>query len=177
MRFKEFLINEQQAYLASKVGSLLTAIQELVTDVQNLGTRELVQFAGNVVNRIRRILHSNWPKEEKKFLVVLQKIGVAIAKSIEEKDDLPGTLQAAQSELEKLVADMGVPINQLVSTEGMPKDEEESGTEQPAQTADAQAPQMPQEIENIPQAGSPPQTGQDAFTAPLGGSAGPLGGF
>jgi hypothetical protein len=176
MRFKEFLINEQQAYLASKVGSLLTAIQELVTDMQNLGTRELVQFSGNVVNRIRRILHSNWPKEEKKFLVVLQKVAVAISKSIEEKDDLPGTLQAAAGELEKLVADMGVPINQLVSTEGMPKDEKESGTEQPAQAA-SQAPQMPQEIENIPQAVSPTQTGQDAYTAPLGGSAGPLGGF
>lgn len=178
MRFKEFLINEQQAYLATKVGAVLTALQELVSDIQNIGTRELVQYAGNVVNRIRRILHSNWPREEKKFLVTLQKVAVALSKSIEEKDDLQGTLSAAASELEKLVADMGMPIHKLASTEEEGSEEDEKTTDQPAnQTANAASPTQPQELMNTQMPTSPTATGQDMYAAPLGGSSGPLGAF
>ena len=177
MRFKEFILNEQQAYLAIKVGTVLTAVQELVADMQNLGTRELVQFSGNVVNRIRRILHSNWSKEEKKFLLVVQKVGVAISKAIEDKDDLAGTLAAAASELEKLVADMGMPINQLASTEDTGK-EEPKGVEKPViNTAAGKPPVEPQNMEQLPVSAPPTATGQDLAAAPLGGSAGPLGGF
>jgi len=111
MRFKQFLLNESQAYLGQKVGDILTAAQELRDDANNMGTRDLTRFSERIVNQIRRILHSNWPREEKKHLLTLQKVGVALMKSIEEKDDLPGTIAGCATSLEKLVANLGVPIH------------------------------------------------------------------
>lgn len=85
MRFKDFLLFETQAYLAQKVGDILAALQELRDDAQNMGSRDLTQYSMRIVNLIRRVLHSSWPKDERENLVVLQKAGVAIMKSIDEK--------------------------------------------------------------------------------------------
>ena len=177
MRFKEFLLNEQQAYLGQKVGDILTAAQELRDDAKNMGTRDLTRFSERIVNQIRRILHSNWPREEKKHLASLQKVGVAIMKSIEDKDDLPGTISGAAGVLEKLVADLGVPIHKLATTdktESEPDDAE--GTDKPANQSTP-----PPKSSTIDKAGPVPPpaggTGQDLATPPLGGSSGPLDAF
>ena len=121
MRFKHFLLNESQAYLGQKVGDILTAAQELRDDSNNMGTRDLTRFAERIVNQIRRILHSNWPREEKKHLLTLQKVGVALMKAIEDKDDLPGTISGSATTLEKLVAKLGVPIHKLATTDKAPE--------------------------------------------------------
>lgn len=190
MRFKEFLLNEQQAYLAQKVGNILTAVQELRDDAKNLGTRDLITYSQRIVNQIRRVLHSSWPKEEQPHLVVLQKAGVALMKSIEEKDDLPGVIQGVSGVLEKLVADLGVPINKLTPTEAGKESKDKKGTgdtenkspEPPAaekggQQASQGAPTAPQNLETSPQGVPPIGTGQDMAAPPLGGSSGPLDAF
>lgn len=73
MRFKQFLLNENKAYLGQKVGDILTAVKEINDDSKTMGSRDLVRFSERVVNQIRRILHSNWSKEEKKFLLTCKK--------------------------------------------------------------------------------------------------------
>lgn len=185
IRFKQFILNESQAYLGQKVGDILTAVQELRDDAGNMGARDLTRFSERIVNQIRRILHSNWPKEEKKHLVVLQKVAVALMKSIEEKDDLPGTIAGAASSLEKLVADLGVPIHKLAATDNAPDTEENVGTgapekKQPNQSEKNQAtpPPTPQTIDQMPEVTPPTgSTGMELTAPSLGGNAGPLGGF
>jgi hypothetical protein len=185
MRFKEFLLNETSAYLAQKVGDVLTALQELQEDAANMGARDLTQYSQQIVNQIRRILHSSWPKEEKPHLVQLQKIAVAIMIAIDKKSDLPGTITAATSAMEKVVADLGVPINKLAGTE-TPK----SGTDDGKGTGDAEKaqkqqapkeqtpPPQPETLDSAPN-GTPPAggTGQDMAAPPLGGNSGPMDAF
>jgi hypothetical protein len=117
MEFKEFLLNENKSYLAQKIGDILTASQELRDDVKNMGSRDIIRFTERIINQIRRILHSNWTKEELKTLKGLQKIGVSLSKGIEEKDNLPEVISGATALLEKLSSDMGQPINKIASNQ------------------------------------------------------------
>lgn len=184
MRFKEFLLNESKAYLGQKVGDILTAAQELQQDSGNMGSRDLTRFSERIVNQIRRVLHSNWPKEEKKHLVSLQKIGVALMRSIDKKDDLPGVIASVSSSLEKLVADLGTPINKFATTDTPPTRDDSStakpqGQNQPDTTQDQSvAPMQQQTMDQSGPVGPPAgSTGQDMYSPPLGGSSGPMDGF
>lgn len=171
MRFKQFILNESNAYLGQKVGDILTASQELSDDSKNMGTRDLIRFSERIVNQIRRILHSNWPKEEKKHLLTLQKVGVALMKAIEDKDDLPGTIAGTVGILEKLVGKLGVPINKLGVNDQTPPDDDQ-GT---AKSVDQSTP--PPNSATIDQSGPVPPptggTGQDLYAKPLGGNGSP----
>ncbi len=117
MRFKEFLFNENKYYLGQKTGDLLTAVQSLGEDAPNLGNRALIRAVQGVINQIRRILHGRWDDGDVKFLKVLQKIGVALCKAIDEKDDIPTVISSVTSELEEMLNKMEVPVNNLVSEE------------------------------------------------------------
>ena len=117
MNFKRFLLNEQKAYLGQKVGDILTATQELRDDAKNMGSRDLIRFSEKIVSQIRRILHSNWAKEETKNLKVLQKVAVALMKAIEEKEDLKQVVSGVAGILEKLSSDLGLPVNKLATSD------------------------------------------------------------
>lgn len=192
MRFKDFLLNENRAYLAQKVGDILAGLQELQSDAPNMGTRDLTQYAMRIVMLIRRVLHSSWPKDEKPNLAILQKAAVALMKAIEEKSDLAGAITGASSLLEKLSAELGSPVNKITGTETPPDSADSKNTaktenvpKKPAETppqaepaqppADASAPPTPEAMETAPQ-GTPPTggTGQDMAAPPLGGSTGQL---
>lgn len=164
MRFKEFLLCENKAYLGLKVGDILTSVKEINDDSKTMGSRDLVRFSERIVNQIRRILHSNWSKEEKRFLLVLQKVAVAIMKAIDEKDDLPAVIASATTTLEKLVADLGVPINKFAAP-----DKKESKKE--AGTAPPEKPKPPQ---TMAPASPPPAPPLELNTPPLGGGGGQL---
>jgi hypothetical protein len=177
MRFKEFLLIEQRAYLGQKVGDILTATQELRDDSKNMGSRDLTRFSEKIVNQIRRILHSQWPREEKKHLIHLQKIGVALMKSIEDKEDMPNVISSAAGELEKLSGKLGVPIHKITSPDKSESEPEEElkGTSGPEKKKSDTMPGAPPQPGGPPPPppGGPPQDMQ----APLGGSAGPLDAF
>jgi len=115
--FREFLLNENRAYLGQKLGDILNALQDLSDNAQGLGTRQLVTNSENIVNQIRRILHTKWSSDEQPHLKSLQKAGVSIMKSIEEKDDLEGTLIGATKEIEQLMGRLEVPANKLATPE------------------------------------------------------------
>jgi len=174
--------------LAQKVGNILTAVHELRDDAKNLGTRDMITYSQRIVNQIRRVLHSSWPKEEMSHLLVLQKVGVALMKSIEEKDDMPGIIQGVSDTLEKLVADLGAPINKLTPTDDGKKDTgDKKGTggtetkppeaEKGGRTAPQGAPSGSMNLDQSPQGTPPIGTGQDMAAPPLGGSSGPMDAF
>jgi hypothetical protein len=113
MDFKYFILNEGQSYFAQKLGDILEAMQDLDQNSKNIGTRQLVHYSEEIVNQIRRILHTHWSKEEEKYLRILQKVGVGIMRAIDEKDDLPTIISSAVQEVQKLMGDLGVPMNNL----------------------------------------------------------------
>ena len=153
--FRDFLINENKYYLGQRVGDVLTAIQDLQQNGEGMGRRQMTANAQRIVDQIRSILHSNWSKKEEKYLQPIQKVGVAIARAIEEKDDLDELLPTAASELEQMVSKMGVPVNSLATPPG---EEQETDDGQDGQMAEPQGEQPPQE----PQQQPPQQPAPDA---------------
>jgi len=113
MSFKMFVLNEESRYLGNRVGDVLTAAQEIEQDIENLGSRHLNRLADNIVNQIRKILHSHWSNKSEKHLQKLQRVAVAIKKTIEEKGDLKQILPAAVQELQNISGQLGVKVNNL----------------------------------------------------------------
>jgi hypothetical protein len=147
-KFKGFLINEEKNYLGRKVAGVLTPMQELQDDMQNMGARHLIRVAEKLVNDIRIILHGHWEQQQQKYLKELQRVAVAIQKTIEDKGDLRDIIPSATQALQTLSGKLGVRVNNLQGPEMQagqpisPDDFEETGTG-PAQ------PQQP------PQSGGP----------------------
>ncbi len=113
MQFKDFLLNENKAYFGSKVNNILSALHDLQEDSPNIGTRQLMRLSTNIVDQIRNILHTSWNQNEQKYLKELQKIGVFIMKTIDDKGDLREVLDNITSNLENMVGDIGIPANKI----------------------------------------------------------------
>lgn len=120
-KFKTFLINEDRSFLAHKVSDILTSMQELQEDMPNLGSRHLAKLAEQIVNQIRKILHERWSPKNLPYLKSLQKIAVAIQKTIEERDDLKEIFPAVLSSMQDLSGQLGVKINNLEAPEPQSK--------------------------------------------------------
>jgi len=173
--FKDFLLNEDKAYLGQRVGNILSAIQDLVQNSKGMGTRQLVRNSETIVNQIRRILHTHWPQEHEETLKGLQKAAVAISKAIEDKDDLEGILQSSAQEVQGLMGDMDVPINQLG---GAPDQEQPQEPAEP--TAEPQGEMPPTAPGAAPAAPAAPMAPGMAPAPPMapaapGGPVGPPG--
>lgn len=158
MKFRDFLLNENRAYLGQRIGDILNSLQELEENGKSLGTRQMVRDSEGVVNQLRRILHTHWGKEEEKHLKPLQKVGVALMKAIEEKSNLPDAIGGSTREMEKLMTDMKVPVNKLASPEGAEKPKEASegevGVAGPQGETPEQPPQQPPGAPGTPPAGA-----------------------
>lgn len=116
-KFKVFLLNEEKNYLGRKVAGVLTPMQELQDDMQNMGARHLVRTAEKLVNDIRKILHGHWEQRQQQYLKELQKVAVAIQKTIDEKGDLREIIPSATQSLQTLSGKLGVKVNNLQGPE------------------------------------------------------------
>jgi hypothetical protein len=113
MEFKSFLLNENKAYLVERIGDILNAIQDLNQNSDGMGVRQLITQSQTIVNQMRRIIHTHWPDSEKDKLKTLQKCGVAIMKTIEEKGDLRSVLSSCEAAVANLVGEEDTPINNI----------------------------------------------------------------
>ena len=166
MRFKQYLLTETTIVLAQRIGDVLNALTDLQQNAPSMGTRQSNAAATTIVNQIRRILHTHWPRKETQLLPSLQKVGVAIMKAIEEKGDLTQVIGGSVGELQKLSDKMGTPINSLAS--GGPQPPEQQSPMSPSQGPPPQPQQPPQGQQQQQQQAPPPpnQPGQP----PPGGS-------
>jgi len=114
-QFRKFLITEERVYLGTKIGDILTAIEQLNHDAPNMGKRHLIRLIKNIVRQIRRVLHSSWTFEEEGYLKVLQKVGVALMKGLDDNEDLPTLIQSCADEMQKLSDKIDEPVNNLAS--------------------------------------------------------------
>jgi len=105
MDFKDYIFQEDKAFLSQRLSDILSAIQDLNDSAENMGVRHMVSNAEKIVKQIRRTVHTHWPEKEESRIKVLQKCGVAIMKAIEEKDDLQGVLKSCQENLEEISGD------------------------------------------------------------------------
>lgn len=126
-QFRSFLLNESKHYLGQRSGDILTALQNLQEDMDGLGKRAVMRAAQGIVNQIRIILHGRWDEQDVKYLKSLQKIGVALMKSIDENDDVKEIVASSVMELEGLLDKLQMPINNL-GTEDNSEGEEELST-------------------------------------------------
>lgn len=111
--FKYYLLNEESSHLGNRVSDVLTSAQELQDDMPNMGQRHLTRVAENLANAIRKILHSQWSTSSHKHLKELQKVGVAIQRTIEDKGDLQEIIPAATQALQDLAGKLGSKVNDL----------------------------------------------------------------
>jgi len=117
--FKWFLINEDRAYLSHRVGDVLTAAHDLQSDMENLGARQVTRLSDELVNQIRKILHSQWQPNQQQYLKELQSIAVLIKKAIDEKKqkgstyDLKEVIKMAIQKLQDVSGKLGGTVNKL----------------------------------------------------------------
>lgn len=102
MKFKEYILDENEKHLDQRISDILSALQDLNDSSENMGTRHIVSNSEKIVNQIRRIIHTHWPDKEQNKLKILQKCGIAIMRAIEEKDDLNKILKDCQSNIEEI---------------------------------------------------------------------------
>lgn len=159
-KFSEFLnnqtLNESKQYLGAKIGDILTAGQDLQQDIDSLGARQVSRMADELVNQIRKILHSQWQTHQKVYLKELQAVAVMIKKAIEDKKDkgstfdLKETIKIAIQKLEEISTKLGEPVNKMqappedAGDELEPDDFELTG-EQPDPNQQQQQEQQPQQ--------------------------------
>lgn len=115
LSFKSFLICEASGYFGLKISSVLESLQELSEDVPNIGTRIISRRITTIVNQIRQILRDRWSDREVPHLKSLQKIGVALMQAVDEKGDVPSTINASIAELQKVIGKTKMPANDLGS--------------------------------------------------------------
>lgn len=132
MKFRQFILNEDDAYLGQRIGDILNAMHDLQQHSQAMGTRLLMANTEAIVKQIRRVLHTHWPKEDLKYLVTLQNVGVSMMKAIDgknkEKEDLNSILAGSTAVIEKLSNDIGTPQNNLASPP-TPPDQSNTGVQ------------------------------------------------
>ena len=117
INLKDFLLNENKLYLTNRIGDILAACQELRDNSDGMGNRQFASNLERIANQIRRILRSNWGEKEKPLLLKLQKVGVAIAKSLDEKTDLKDLISKVCDNLESLVSGSQEPVHSIGSPE------------------------------------------------------------
>ena len=115
--FSMFLLNEDKAHLGHRVNDILTSMQDLLDDMDNMGTRHFNRLVDELVNEMRKVLHNQWSAQNQKYLEEIQKVAVALKKTLEDKGDLKEIFPAALQTLQGLAGKLGVKVNDMQAPE------------------------------------------------------------
>lgn len=163
--FKNFLINEEKAYLGHRVSDVLTAVHDLEEDLPGMGTRHITKVAEDIVNQIRKILHGQWSPRHTKDLKELQKVGVALMKAIDEKGDLKSIVPQVAQSLQDISGKLGIKTNDVQPPEEGGETAGQNGQQMDMQlTADGPPPPPSPQQPGAP--GQPPLPGAPPMGAP-----------
>ena len=112
-----YLLNEDKSHLGHRVNDILTSMQDLQDDMDNLGTRHFNRLVDELVNEIRKVLHGQWNSQNHGFLGDLQKVAVALKKTLEDKGDMKEIFPAAVQTMQGLAGKLGVKVNDMEAPE------------------------------------------------------------
>lgn len=111
MNFKDFLC-ENKNYLAQQIGTVLSATQDLEQNTQ-MSNRDYLKHSAKIRDQIRQLIRNRWQDSEIKFVKMLQKPACALAKTIDNKENLKELIPEVSKSLAEIIEKMGVPINNL----------------------------------------------------------------
>jgi hypothetical protein len=114
MKFKEYLINENKSLLSQRIGDILSAVQTLMEDPKNIDKRNKTE---NIVNQIRRIIHTKWPSNQKNNILSLRKCAanmmMAVDPKKQDRPELDEVLKACSDSLEEIIKNLETPVNNI----------------------------------------------------------------
>ena len=110
MEFKDFLLSENKSDFAVKVGDILSALQDIYSDIDVMSKKDVFVYVINIVNKIRPLLKKDIGLN---YLKILQKIATALMKDYDEKNDPKDNIYSSIKELESLLSSVGLPINKI----------------------------------------------------------------
>jgi hypothetical protein len=97
--------------LAQRVADIAVPFKTSTTPLRTW-QGHLVSNSQTIVNQIRRVIH-HWPQSEEQNLITLQRCGVAIMKTIDEKGDLVEILKSCGQHLSGISGKNEAPVNDL----------------------------------------------------------------
>lgn len=110
MNFKSFIgLNEVFNNQNVQLGDILSSLQSIKDNIDNIKRKNLVEMLNSVVSNIIPFLKT---KNDKILLVLLQKIAYAIKNDIEENNDFRETLESSVQELENYLKKNNVILNE-----------------------------------------------------------------
>lgn len=113
LNFKKFIILENLQLLGDKIGNLLKDLQELQENYKDIGMTTTCNTIETIISNIQSILRGHWDSSNKKYFKNLQKIGIALSKLLEEKDDFEKILSDSVEEIKSIAMKLNVPLNDL----------------------------------------------------------------
>jgi hypothetical protein len=108
MKFKSFLLQEGFNFANVEAGDILSFLQEINSDIENLNKKDLKVSLESLITKMRNLLN---PKNDKRLVYVIQKIVCAIKDDIESGNDFKSTIESSVYELEKYFKDKKVVLN------------------------------------------------------------------
>ena len=119
MNFKKFMLFEDTAILAKKLGDIYSMLQELegIADKKNQAT---IVATDNIIDKIRTPIKGLDSRDHRDYLEKLADIAVMLSKSVagdyadgENAIPLPDAVKMSSKAMFKLVQKLGSPINNL----------------------------------------------------------------
>lgn len=110
MEFKNFLYNENKSDFVVKVGDILSALQDIYSDIDVMSKKDVFVYVVNTVSSIRPLLKKDMNPI---YLKTLQKIAIALNKDYDEKNDPKDNIYSSIKELESLLSSSGLPVNKI----------------------------------------------------------------
>lgn len=114
IEFKKYLLNENTVLLSQRIGDILSAIQTLSEDPKNIDKRNKTE---NIVNQIRRIIHTKWPSNQQNNILLLRKCAANLMMSVdpkkEERPELDVVLSSCANSLQEILEKLENPINNI----------------------------------------------------------------
>lgn len=111
MKFKSFLLQEGFNFSNIEAGDVLSFLQEINSNIENLKKKDLSVSLDALIARMRNLLNN---KNDKKLVSVIQKIICALKDDMESNGDFKDTIESSIYELEKYFQDKKVVLNKPV---------------------------------------------------------------
>jgi len=153
MNFKKFILKEGFDSSNVEAGDILSALQGIKTDIDNIKRKDLISAMEDLVVKIRTLLN---PKNDPRLILVIQKIAAAIIDDIEQSGDFKETIESSIFELENYFKNKKVILNKPAEVS-----KDIKGTSDPV---------TPKDIKKNPEVGSPPPEENSSYIPPLSGS-------
>ena len=156
MKFKDFLLKESFNTSVPELGDILSSLETIKTDIDNLNKKQILDYLNDLLVNIRGLIN---PKNDKNLVKILQKIGCAIIDDIKDNNDLKDTIDSSIFELKNYFEKNNQPTNKPAENS-----KDIKGVSKPIKTNSPKNISTNKELDNIP------SDNQQLYNPPLAGT-------